>query len=153
MSDRLSREDRELFYSVVLELSDYPSVQNMKKYVQHGTVSTYVHCLRVARKSLILARRFNISVNERELLRGAMLHDYFLYDWHTKGDHLHGYHHPHIAAHNAARDFDLSPREIDIIKSHMWPLTLFHVPRSKEAFIVCLADKLCSTDETVNRRN
>lgn len=36
-----------------------------------------------------------------------------------------------------------------IITTHMWPLTLRFVPRSREAVLVCMADKYCSTLETV----
>lgn len=151
MSVKLTRSDREIFHNVLKELTSAPSVQEMKKYIQHSDISTFRHCLRVAKKSLLLARSMNLNVHREELVRGAMLHDYFLYDWHTKGDNLHGYHHPHIAAKNACRDFDLTPLEINIIESHMWPLTLFHFPKSREAAIVCLADKLCSTDEIVKR--
>ncbi len=147
INNRLNSSDKKVFLSVLGELANTPSVQKMKKYIQHSDISTYRHCLRVTKKSLILARLFKLNVNREELIRGAMLHDYFLYDWHTRGDHLHGYHHPHIAARNAHRDFNLNSKELNIIESHMWPLTLFHFPRSTEAALVCIADKLCSTEE------
>ena len=55
--------------------------------------------------------------------------------------------HPEIAAENAARDFGLDQKEQSIIRTHMWPLTLFHVPASREAWIVTIADKLCGAGE------
>ena len=39
-----------------------------------------------------------------------------------------------------------------MIRSHMWPLNPERVPRSKEAWIVCVADKLVSLHETLFRR-
>ena len=48
---------------------------------------------------------------------------------------------------NAEQEFDLNETERDIIRSHMWPLTLFHMPKSKEAALVCLADKICTLQE------
>ena len=79
----------------------------MKKYIQHGKVTTYSHSLRVAKTAFALNRSLHAGCDERRLVRAAFLHDYFLYDWHTHGDKLHGYHHPEIAAENAARDFGL----------------------------------------------
>lgn len=37
----------------------------------------------------------------------------------------------------------LSPKEVDIIKKHMWPLTLVP-PRYPESLIVCLVDTYCT---------
>ncbi|MBQ7563829.1 MAG: HD domain-containing protein [Lachnospiraceae bacterium] len=143
-------ENRE-FSEEVRRLQEDERYRKLKEYTQHGNISTYTHCLRVARKSRKLARRLHIRVNEKEMLKGAMLHDYFLYDWHDHGDKLHGYHHPHIALTNAKKDFGLTKREQNIIKSHMWPLTLTHIPRCREAVLVCIADKLCSLEETIRK--
>ncbi len=91
----------------------------MKKYIQHGKVTTYSHSLRVAKTAFALNRSLHAGCDERRLVRAAFLHDYFLYDWHTQS----------------------------IIRTHMWPLTLFHVPASREAWIVTIADKLCGAGE------
>ena len=150
MAQRLNESDKEIFHRVIQELARNQKIFEMKKYIQHSDITTFAHCMRVAKNSLLLARKFNWDVDREALIRGAMLHDYFLYDWHTKGDGLHGFHHPHIAAKNAKRDFGLNDMEFNIIQSHMWPLTLLHFPKSKEAFLVSLSDKICSADEVVN---
>ena len=124
----------------------------MKNFIQHGNVTTYDHVRHVAECSYRMNHRFHLHANDFELIRGAILHDYFLYDWHTFGDGLHGYHHPARALKNAERDFGLSMREKNIISSHMWPLTLRSCPKCREAWIVCLADKICSTYETIRMR-
>ena len=49
-------------------------------------------------------------------------------------------------------DFDLNDKEMAIIRSHMWPLTLFHPPQSKEAVVVMMADKYCAVREMVFRK-
>ena len=36
-----------------------------------------------------------------------------------------------------------------IIETHMWPLTITKVPRSKEAFLVCFVDKIMALAETL----
>lgn len=121
-----------------------------RKFIQHGTTTLFQHCRNVALLSLKLARMFHIKVDERSMVRGALLHDYYLYDWHDKQarPHLHGYVHPALALQNAERIYTLNPTEIDIIKHHMFPLTICP-PQTKEGLLVSIADKLCSTYETL----
>jgi uncharacterized protein len=120
-----------------------------KNYIQHGSTTTYNHCRNVAYVSLQLASTFHWHIDEHALIRGALLHDYYLYDWHNHQTrlHLHGFRHPALALANAEQTYILSPVEIDIIKHHMFPLTLFP-PKTKEGFLICLSDKLCSLYET-----
>ena len=129
--------------------------QLMKRFIQHGRISTYEHVLSVTRFSFYLNRRLHLGASDSELVRGAFLHDFYLYDWHISDSHerLHGFHHPSVALKNAMRLYTLSPVEQNIIQSHMWPLTLFSLPRCRAAVIVCLADKICSTYETLIRSN
>lgn len=123
-------------------------MQQEKAYVQHGTFSCYDHSLRVAYMSLWLAARLPWRMDERALVRGALLHDYFLYDWHDPdpGHRLHGFHHARRALRNACADFELGAIERDIIRKHMFPLN-FWPPKYRESWVVCLADKLCATGE------
>lgn len=125
----------------------------MKQYIQHGQISTYEHVISVVRFSFYLNRRLHLGASDSELVRGAFLHDFYLYDWHDNGypGRLHGLHHPAIALKNALKRYDLTPVERNIIESHMWPLTLFTMPKCRAAFIVCLADKICSSYETIVR--
>ena len=124
-----------------------------REFIQHGDVTVYAHVTSVARASLSFAERLGrvgVSVDRASLLRGALLHDYFLYDWHEKdaSHKWHGFHHPAAALRNASADFGLSPRERDVIAKHMFPLTL-RPPRFRESWIVCLADKWCALEETL----
>ncbi|MFR4318470.1 MAG: hypothetical protein ACLT2Z_02850 [Eubacterium sp.] len=50
-----------------------------------------------------------------------------MYDWHVNDDpnrKLHGFFHPSVALENALKDYELSKKEQDIIKHHMFPLTI-----------------------------
>jgi len=126
MSETNSALEREIG-----EIRRDPRALAMKQFIQHGRVTTYDHCLNVARLSSRMSKRLqslSIRVDEHSLLRGAMLHDYFLYDWHHHEGRWHGYRHPAIAAQNAKRDFGLTNKEEAIILTHMWPLTLRHIP-------------------------
>lgn len=121
---------------------------SQKKYIQHADISVYEHVLNVCYLSVKIALKYNIKVNYKSLVRGALLHDYFLYDWHEKdaSHRLHGFTHPYKAAKNAKRDFNINKLEENIIKRHMFPLTPIP-PKYKEGLIVTLADKICATKE------
>lgn len=126
---------------------------HMKGYIQHGNVSVNAHVMNVARYSIAISERLHIACSKRDLIRGALLHDYFLYDWHIPDKdnphRLHGFYHPGVALRNAAKEYELTEREKNIIRRHMWPLTVVP-PRCREAWIVTTADKWCSFMETLH---
>lgn len=126
-------------------------MEREKQFLHHRRVSCYQHSLRVADKSIRIAKRCRIRVNMSALVRGALLHDYFLYDWRDGRHRLHGFRHPGRALLNASADFTLTPRERDIIIKHMFPLTL-SPPRCRESWIVTLADKICAVEELLPAR-
>lgn len=150
MPDNLS--ERKSFEALTRDFVNDPIVCQMKQFIHHGTTTAYQHCQMVAKKSLSFSRYFKMKVDEEALVRAAFLHDLFLYDWHGD-DHPrpHGFLHPEIACQNAMKTFDLSSKEQNIIRSHMWPLTITTLPKSKEAFIVCFIDKWCAFSETIRR--
>lgn len=144
-------DEKREFLQMIKELLLVEQVQEMKQYIQHGNTSTLTHCLMVAYFSYRVALWLPIHFSYKSLIRGAMLHDFYLYDWHIpdKSHKLHGFVHPRIALTNARRYFELNPLEEDIILKHMWPLTINTVPSCREALLVCLVDKLCSLAETL----
>lgn len=138
------------FRKILREVRENGRLDLERGFCQHGSTTVYAHSIRVAVKSCYLARLWNLKVDEESLIRGALLHDYFLYDWHIQdGTHrLHGFTHPGRALYNASQDFDLTETERDIIRHHMFPLVPLP-PRSREAWLVCLADKICAWEETL----
>lgn len=148
----MNKIDKSDFHRLLHKLTADPRTHRMKSFIHHGRITTYDHCMSVARMSFALGRLLHICIHEEDLVRGAFLHDYFLYDWHNYKGPLHGIHHADTALKNAIRDFSLNKREQNIIKSHMWPLTLRSLPASREALIVCLVDKIVSTKETLFER-
>ena len=120
-------------------------------YIQHGDVSVYNHSINVAKSCISFSKKLGIKVNYESLVKGALLHDYFLYDWHDKEhEGLHAFEHPKIARRNAINDFGLSKKEENMILSHMFPLSK-SVPKYKESIILCCVDKYCASKETITR--
>ncbi len=93
----MNDEDRILedIKEILKELDEQGRMKYTQRYMQHSDISVYKHCISVAYTSVELAERFSLNVNRKELIRGALLHDYFLYDWHEKnaGHRFHGFIH------------------------------------------------------------
>ena len=121
-----------------------------KNCLHHGQISVYEHSYMVAVLCVELAIMCRIRADMRALVRGALLHDYFLYDWHEKdkSHRLHGFIHAERALKNAESDFRLTDIERNMIRAHMFPLSLV-LPRYRESVLLCVADKICATRETV----
>lgn len=139
----ISREGRDILKS--------EEMQKTRGFVQHGRVSVYEHSLKVTDMCLTLADALHIKTDRRSLIRGSLLHDFFLYDWHADEEwhRLHGYTHASRALSNAMTRFTLNRCEKNMIYSHMFPLNLTHVPHFRESVLLCTADKIVSTAETI----
>ncbi|PST47491.1 phosphohydrolase [Bifidobacterium callitrichos] len=136
------------------EVIEHRHMQIERRCFQHGNVSTFAHSIRVACLAVWIADRAHLwrHVDLKSLIRAALLHDYFLYDWHDwdDGEHrLHGFTHGGAALRNALRDFRLNAIERDSIANHMFPMTPTP-PRYVEGYLVTIADKLSATRETLS---
>ena len=132
------------------DILDHPAfIQS--KYIKHHEGSIYDHSVDVAYKSYKLTKK--LGMDYKAAARGGLLHDFFLYDWRTKGNrHLkylsksHAVSHPIVALENAKNFFNVTKREEDIIKKHMFPTTIVP-PKYKESWVVTLVDKICAIQE------
>ena len=151
-----SETDRD-FFEVVSDIYFSDEVQSLQQYEQHLEIDRLQHITTVAYLTYKISKKAGIDY--KSATRAAVMHDLVYYDWRdgkTGGWHrLHGYKHPKYACMNAA---ELSPtltnKESEIIKCHMWPLTLTP-PKSKEGFVVTFADKYCAAIEvyySVNKK-
>ena len=128
-----------------------PGMDVERRCIQHGTTSIFAHSWAVTIRAIEFAQDHQIPVNERSLVRGTLLHDYFLYDWHVPdpSHRLHGFRHPFFARMNAERDFGLTPIQRDMVVHHMFPLVPAP-PHCREAWILTLADKCVASHETAH---
>ena len=122
----LSSRLRRLLADTIRELAMQGRFYEEKEAMQHGSTTIYRHSVHVAYVSLFLMEKWQFPMDEASLVKGALLHDYFLYDWHEKdgGHRLHGFRHPAFALYNASKDFSLNRKERNIIARHMFPLTV-----------------------------
>lgn len=120
--------------------------------IMHHDASIADHTVSVALHSFRIAHALGLRAHLKELVRGALLHDYFLYDWRSarpRSGKLHGFDHPREALENAIEDFGpLTQIEADCISRHMFPLTPIP-PVYFESILVCLVDKVVSLAELV----
>ncbi len=137
----------EYFLTLTYDIIKHPEYQRLKDFTHHDK-NIYEHCIDVAWLSCKAAKVLHLDI--KSTVRGALFHDFFLYDWRDKNDapnRLHGFYHARDAYLNALKYFgSLSPIEKDIILRHMWPLTPIP-PKYPESFIVCMIDTLVATKE------
>lgn len=138
LSDEEKRELEEIYQAFLHD----EKILRMKDISMHRGSNCYVHSFKVAKTAIKRALRHNKG-DLKTILLGAILHDYYLYDWRndrSKMEH-HLSAHPYIAAENAVRDFGIHEPIKRVIESHMWPVNFSEFPKSKEARIISLADK------------
>ena len=125
------------------ELLGSDAVRRMGQWKHHGHISTLDHSLFVAYWSFRIARKLGLDASAAA--RGGLLHDLYLYNSKDKSAHpgWQCFDHPKAPARNAEQLTELSPKERNIILSHMWPLG-GQFPRSMEAWLVDVVDTFCA---------
>ena len=145
---------------MIKEIEKYKEILNnerfkyLKNFTAHGKTNIMEHSILVAKSGLKIIDKLKLKVNKDEFIKSALLHDFYFYDWHKAPKHtgLHGFTHSKTAADNAKEIFGINDRIYANILSHMWPLNITKIPKTKEGFILCVADKVCSLKETFNRK-
>jgi uncharacterized membrane protein len=141
------------FYNITKDIYTHEEFLKLKLHHHHNS-SIYDHVMDVSYFSY-RACKF-LKLDYQSAARGALLHDFFLYDWRNHdvpdlpAEKFHGIEHPKIALANAKKHFILNDIEKDIVRKHMWPLTLVP-PKYKESFVVSFADKYLASKEFVTK--
>ena len=154
MISSLQIHDEKDFLNHIVHQEYYSFLKTeLSKYYQHGHTTIFKHSRDVAYASYNVGRffyrKFNTTIDFDSLIKAGYMHDLFMYDWHEKSTthRLHGYTHPKVASDNAVKFCHADSNITDIIKSHMWPLTITKFPKSKEAWILTMCDKFVTLAE------
>ena len=125
------------FESIAEEIIYTDKYQSLKSENHHG-LSRYDHSLRVARNTYKISKK--LKMDYISATRAALLHDYFTDEDYrnTKGMKKYSMH-PVIALNNAIREYELNPKEENIIVSHMYPFGKIK-PNCKESWLVNCVD-------------
>ncbi|MBQ9121808.1 MAG: HD domain-containing protein [Clostridia bacterium] len=157
MRDPTRAQDARSFEEWIRPIIESEEFLKMREYRHHIRGNVYDHSLKVAYLCYRHYRKHGSRVNPKELLRGALLHDYFLYNRYDKANRknglLHCFTHPKRALENAKRTYpDLTATEEDIIKRHMFPLIPIP-PKTRCGWLVCYYDKIAAIKDYCGRAN
>ena len=135
------------FRALVGDILASPEFQQMKDAKHHIRENTYDHSVKVAYLCYLHHKRFGTKVDLREFVRAALLHDFYLYDWHNGEHKLHLFTHAGDALKNALKYYpDLTPMQKDVIARHMFPINI-RPPKTQAGRIVCLYDKIVTLSD------
>lgn len=134
-------------YNEILNEFKYNSKYSEMKYEVHHGISRSEHIERVGKVSYYLSKFFRMDYVSAT--RGALLHDFFTSEDISK-DEYNKYLkiHPIVSFENASKYFCINKLEEEIIKTHMFPIT-HTIPKSKEANLVSVVDKMVSVYEAL----
>ena len=74
---KLTPEEEVRMHILLKGIADDPNALEMQKFIQHGSVTTYEHCLRVTRIAFWLNIHLHAPAWTRRPYKGA-LHDFYL---------------------------------------------------------------------------
>ncbi len=138
-------EEYLLIINNILKNEEFKKMANIK----HHNTTRLDHSLKVSYYSYIIAK--SLKLDYKDVARGGLLHDFYIEeisDCDKIKDKiaLFTIKHPNNALQNASNYFELSEKEENIIKSHMFPVD-YKIPKYAESWIVSLVDKVLSVGE------
>ncbi len=156
----MTKNELKEFDSLVSDILENEYFLTTKKDLHHGT-SKYEHSLRVAKLSYKLGKIFKADLKVAS--RAGLLHDFFFGTRKEKPENSY-LRHPITASCNAKRYFNVTNKEAEAIKTHMFHQVLLKKlfpfinrqekasikefkPKSKEGWIICFSDLLISIIE------
>ncbi|NLC96252.1 MAG: HD domain-containing protein [Erysipelotrichaceae bacterium] len=134
------------FILIISEIIENAEFQKLEYYSQHLNTSRLQHSINVAYYTYKMSK--SLELDYISATKGALLHDFFLYNWQDKNHNFteHKYMHPIAALENSKKYFEVNEIMEDCILNHMWPVTHTR-PKTAEGHIVQLADKYSASIE------
>ena len=150
----LSEERKQALEKTYKHYLHHEAILRMKEIPAHRGSNVYLHTFKLVKEVMRKAIKSRKELDLENLLIATIFHDYYLYNWRETKDrpHPHGKYHPHIAAMNAKRDFNISDKAIQMMETHMWPFNLFHFPKGKEARLLCNVDTWVALKECLTSK-
>ncbi len=130
----------EEFYEIINDIISLKQFKKLKKVKHHG-ITRYNHSLRVAYYTYLITKKLHFKY--KQATRAALLHDFFTTETKQLSSLKRLKLHPEYALKNAEKYFELTALEKDIIKKHMFPITI-KLPRYIESWIVDFVDDIAS---------
>lgn len=131
------------FINIITPLLENSNFNDTKDISHHG-ITRYDHSMRVAYYSYLVTKI--LGLDYIETTEAALLHDFFIDEVKDKNQIVKLTKHPKYALINAKKYFDLSEKQEDIIKTHMFPVTITP-PKYLESWIVDIVDDIASIYE------
>ena len=133
------------YMSIVNDILNNKEFMKIRGIEHHG-ISRYDHSLKVSYYSYKIAKALHLDYEQTAI--GGLLHDFFLSpENRTQKDRLKSvFTHPKAAVEMAKSQFELTRKEEDMIRSHMFPINL-SVPKYAESWIISMVDKCVATNE------
>ena len=145
----VSEEIEAGFLEIVKPILNNREFLKLGRYLQHQKTSRLEHSINVSYIAWKLAQ--SVGCDEKLAAIAGMLHDFCVYDFKDKlpkGELHQAFYHPKAAAWTSEEQFVIREEVRSIILTHMFPLG--PMPRSREAWVVTWADKLCASLELVH---
>ena len=133
------------FNQIIKDILEHNEFQKMRNIEHHG-ITRLDHSLKVSYYSYKIAKAMHLDYTETA--RGGLLHDFFFSpeERNSKDRFLSTFTHPVKAIETANTHFELSKKEQDMIRSHMFPINI-SVPKYLESWVVSGIDKVVAISE------
>ena len=127
------------------ELLAHEKLKSLDNIKQHYKCTRLKHSIDVSYYSFYIAKL--LKFDYVSAAKAGLLHDLYFYEKSGFKENVKMLRrHPKEALKNALEICDLNEIERDIIKRHMWLITL-RPPKYKESYIVTFVDKYCAAKE------
>ena len=141
------KKDNE-YLSIIDNIMNNDEFKQMENIKHHNTTRMN-HLIKVSYNSYKVAKVFNLDYED--VARAGLLHDFYTEEVNKCSKIkdkvlLFSTKHPDAAVENSLRNFELTEKEVNIIKTHMFPID-YKVPKYAESWIVSIVDKVVSFGE------
>lgn len=141
----MGKYQNEEFFKIIKPILENKEFQKIGNIRHHG-ITRLDHSIRVAYFSYLITKKLHLDY--KETTKAALLHDFFLEEVENKNAIKKLRCHPKYAVDNAKKHFEISDKQEDIIKTHMFPVT-FTPPKYLESWIVDFVDDVVAVYEKV----